>query len=277
MMGRAFAPAHITGFFYIHDDEEPMKMGSCGCGFTLEDGVCTTAWPAGRTEVYLDGKPSEAPTTRTVIELLADRPVHVESELDIPPGGGLGASGAGAFSTALALNGALGLGMTYNELSYAAHRAEVKNRTGLGDVAGMTLGGVVIRRAPGAPFLLDRIPLAPRDIYYVHFGPISTKSVLSDKREKARINEAGRECLKEILKKPTFEHFMRLSKKFSVSTGLISDRARDAVEAVEAVGGMASMAMLGDTVFSTTPEGLSGRGKAVKSRVGVAGAHLIKG
>jgi pantoate kinase len=275
MIGKAFAPAHITGFFYIYDDAEPLRMGSCGCGFTLEGGVCTMAWPAGKTEVYLDGKPSEASTTRTVIELLADRPVHVESELDIPIGGGFGASGAGAFSTALAINGALGLGKTYNELSYDAHLAEVKNRTGLGDVAGMTLGGVVIRLKPGTPFALDRIPAAARDIYYLHFGPISTKSVLSDAREKACINEAGRKCLKELLKKPTFERFMALSKEFSVSTGLIGERALDAVEAVEAFDGMASMAMLGDTVFSTTPDGLSGFGKVMKSRISLAGARLL--
>jgi len=275
MIGKAFAPAHITGFFFIHDDAEPLKMGSCGCGFTLEDGVCTTAWPAGRTEIYLDGKPSEASTTRTVIELLAGQPVHVETELDIPIGGGLGASGAGAFSTALAINEALGLGKAYNELSYAAHVAEVKNRTGLGDVAGMTLGGVVIRLRPGAPFVLDRIPSASRDIYYINFGPISTKGVLSDAREKARINEAGRKCLRELLKAPTFEHFMKLSREFSVSTGLISERSLDAVEAVEAFDGMASMAMLGDTVFSTTPDGLSGFGKVMKSKIGLACAHPL--
>jgi pantoate kinase len=275
MIGKAFAPAHITGFFYIYDDADPMRMGSCGCGLTLEDGVCTMAWPAGKTEVYLDGKPSDAPTTRTVIEFLADRPVHVESELDIPVGGGLGASGAGAFSTALAVNDALGLGRTYNELSYVAHVAEVKNRTGLGDVAGMTLGGVVTRLRPGAPFVLDRIPAAARDIYYVHFGPISTKGVLSDAGEKARINEAGRKCLKELLKKPTLERFMALSKEFSVSTGLISGKALDAVEAVEAFDGMASMAMLGDTVFSTIPDGLSGFGKVVSSKISLAGAHPL--
>ncbi|WP_174590427.1 pantoate kinase [Methanocella conradii] len=275
MIGKAFAPAHITGFFYVHEDDNPLRMGSCGCGFTLEGGVCTTAWPAGTTEVYLDGKPSDASTTRTVIDLLADRPVHVESELDFPAGGGFGVSGAGAFSTALALNQALGLGKTYNELSYIAHRAEVENRTGLGDVAGMSLGGVVIRLKPGTPFTLDRIPTASREIYYVHFGPISTKSVLSDPKEKALINEAGKRCLKELLKKPTFENFMRLSREFSVKTGLISEKALDAVEAVEAFGGMASMAMLGDTVFSTTPDGLSRFGKVIKSKISMAGARLL--
>lgn len=275
MIGKAFAPSHITGFFYAHDDPDPLKMGSCGCGFTLESGVHTTAWPSSATEVYVDGMPSEASTTRTVIELLTDKPVHVESDIDLPIGGGFGASGAGAFSTALALNSALGLGKTYNELAYAAHVAELKNKTGLGDVAGMTLGGIVIRLKPGTPFTLDRIPVETKDIYCVHFGPISTKGVLSDAREKARINDSGKRCLNELLKKPTFEHFMRLSRGFSVETGLISDKALDAVEAVEAFDGMASMAMLGDTVFSTTPEGLSGHGKVIKSKISLCGAHPV--
>ncbi len=275
MIGRAFAPAHITGFFYAYDHEDPRRMGSCGCGLTLEAGVHTTARPADATEVYIDGRPADAATTRTVIGSLADRPVRVESRIDLPVGGGFGASGAGAFSTALALNEALRLDRTYNELSYVAHTAEVKNGTGLGDVAGMTLGGVVVRLAPGTPFVLDRIPVASRDIYYVHFGPISTKDVLSDRREKARINEAGKKCLKELLKVPTFERFMGLSREFSLATGLIRPKARDAVEAVEASGGMASMAMLGDTVFSTTPEGLAGFGEVGKSKICLCGAHTL--
>ncbi len=275
MIGKAFAPSHITGFFYAHDDPDPMKMGSCGCGFTLEAGVHTAAWPSNSTEVYVDGVPSEASTTRTVIELLTGKPVHVESDMDMPVGGGFGASGAGAFSTAMAVNTALDLGKTYNELAYAAHVAEVKNRTGLGDVAGMTLGGLVIRLAPGAPFTLDRIPVEARDIYCVHFGPISTKSVLSDPKEKALINGAGKKCLKELLKEPTFESFMRLSRRFSVDTGLISSRALDAVEAVEAFDGMASMAMLGDTVFATTPEGLAGAGNVIKSKISPCGARPL--
>ncbi len=273
MIGKAFAPSHITGFFYAHDDPDPLRMGSCGCGFTLNSGVHTEAWASNKTEVYVDGAPSEASTTRSVIELLTDKPVHVESDMDMPVGGGFGASGAGAFSTALAINQALGLEKTYNELAYAAHVAEVKNRTGLGDVAGMTLGGLVIRRAPGAPFTLDRIPVEAKDIYCVHFGPISTKSVLSDSNEKALINAAGKKCLKELLRRPTFEQFMRLSRRFSVDTGLIGPKALDAVEAVEAFGGMASMAMLGDTVFSTIPEGLSGN--VIKSVISLEPARLL--
>lgn len=275
MMGRAYAPAHITGFFVIHDDEDPLKMGSCGCGLTLEDGVVTEATLSDKTEIFLNSEPSDAVTTKTVVDLLADKPVRIDSELSIPVSGGLGASAAGAFSTALALNETLDLRMTYNELAYAAHKAEVMNRTGLGDVAGIVSGGVTIRKKPGTPFVTDRIPVPPLNIYYVHFGPISTKSVLTDEKEKACINKTGNKCLKSLLKKPTFDHFMSLSKDFAVSTGLISNKALDAVEAVESHGGMASMAMLGDTVFSTIPDGLVESYEVVKTKISMAGAYQV--
>ena len=81
--------------------------------------------------------------------------------------------------------------------------------------------------------------------------------MLTDPKEKAKINESGKKCLKTLLKKPTFDQFMKLSREFSVETGLISEKALAAVKAVEANGGMASMAMLGDSVFATTDKGLA--------------------
>ena len=275
MIGKAFAPAHITGFFSIFDDEDPLKTGSCGCGMALEDGVTTSAQPAETTEILLNGQPAEAPTTKAIIEMLTEEPVRVESKLAFPIGGGFGDSGAGAFSTALALNEALHLNRTYNDLAFLAHVAEVNNKTGLGDVAGMYAGGIVIRLKPGTPFVLDRIPVVARDIYCVHFGPISTKSVLTDPKEKAKINEAGTKSLKALLKKPTFDQFMKLSREFSVETGLISEKALAAVKAVEASGGMASMAMLGDSVFATTDKGLAEFGEVKKTRISLIGAHPI--
>lgn len=273
---RAFAPGHVTGFFVVRDDADPLRMGSCGAGLSLDDGVYTEVSLADRTRIFLNGAESEAPTTKTLIDLLTSQPVRVESRLSVPIGGGLGASAAGAMSTALALNSLLGLGKTFNELCYAAHVAEVTNRTGLGDVAGMSNGGVEIRLRPGTPFALDRLPVAPQFIYYVHFGPVSTKGVLSDEAEKRRINASGKQCLKALLTKPTFEEFMRLSRAFAVETGLISARALRAVEAVEAAGGMASMAMLGDTVFSTTPEGLREYGAVKRSRICPTGPLLVE-
>lgn len=271
MKARGFAPGHITGFFVVREHPDPLQTGSCGAGLSLDDGVYTEVSLSDRTRIFLNGLESEATTTRSLIDLLTDQPVRVESRLSVPVGGGLGASAAGAMSTALALNSLLGLNKTFNELCYAAHLAEVTNGTGLGDVAGMSNGGVEIRLRPGTPFALDRIPAAPSYIYYAHFGPVSTKGVLSDDKEKKQINLAGERCLKALLQQPTFEDFMRLSRGFAVDTGLISSRALDAVEAVEAAGGLASMAMLGDTVFSTTPDGLREFGAVKRSRINMTG------
>ena len=272
---RAFAPAHITGFFVIHEDSDPTRTGSCGAGLSIDDGALTEVTLTDSPGIFINGKRDEASTTAAVVRMLTDRPVRVETRLSIPVGGGLGASAAGAVSTALALNELLGLEKTMNELLCVAHVAEVTSGTGLGDVAGMSGGGVEIRRKPGVPFVVDRIPVPQMYIYYVSFGPISTKSVLADAREKAAINAAGRKCLKSLLKKPTFPELMRLSRSFAVETGLISERALDAVEAVESHGGMASMAMLGDTVFATVPDGLEGSGEVRRAAINVTGPRLI--
>jgi pantoate kinase len=272
---RAFAPGHITGFFVVREGPDPLHTGSCGAGLSIDDGVYTEVSVSDRTRIFLNGTESEATTTRALVDLLTDQPVRVESRLSVPVGGGLGASAAGAVSTALALNQLLGLNKTFNELCYAAHVAEVTSGTGLGDVAGMSNGGIEMRLRPGTPFALDRIPAAPIYIYYVHFGPVSTRGVLSDDREKTLINLSGEECLKALLKKPTFEEFMRLSRGFAVEAGLISARALDAVEAVEATGGLASMAMLGDTVFSTVPDGLKEFGAVKRSRINMAGPMMM--
>ena len=37
-----FVPAHITGFFSIENNTDPLKNGSLGAGFLLDRGVKTT-------------------------------------------------------------------------------------------------------------------------------------------------------------------------------------------------------------------------------------------
>jgi pantoate kinase len=73
---------------------------------------------------------------------------------------------------------------------------------------------------------------------------------LSDPAIMLEINKAGVSVIKELLGRPTLKEFMRLSRSFTKQIGLASSWALDAIEAVEAAGGMASMIMLGDAVFS---------------------------
>ncbi|MDO9097287.1 MAG: pantothenate kinase, partial [Candidatus Methanoperedens sp.] len=90
------------------------------------------------------------------------------------------------------------------------------------------------------------------------------------------INKAGKSRLKELLKKPTLPNFFRQSCSFAKETGLMSPRVLDAIEAVEAAGGLASQAMLGNTVFAINDNGaLWEFGDVHESRISNAGAHLL--
>jgi pantoate kinase len=275
---RAFAPAHISGFFIIDIKKDPIHSGSMGAGISLENGTVTTVLPAKETAIKINGEVNRAATTLSAIRLLTEKPVLVETTLSIPIGAGFGASAAGALSTALAVNKALSIDMTFNDLAKAAHIAEVKNRTGLGDVAGMICGGIDIRKHARIPPVgnIDRIPCRNEIISWVSFGAISTRSVISDDMKKKSINKAGRLRLKELIKKPTLENFFRQSRAFAKEIDMISPQVRDAIEAVEAAGGLASQAMLGNTVFAINDNGaLSKFGEVHTSRISHAGAHLL--
>lgn len=275
---RAFAPAHISGIFIIDMKKDPLLSGSMGAGVCLEDGAVTSVRRAEETTVKINGAVSEAATTLSAIQLLTNEPVLVETELSIPVSAGLGASAAGALSAALAVNEALSLDLTFNDLANAAHVADVKNRTGLGDVAGMTCGGIDIRKHAGIPPVgrIDRIPCRNEIISWVSFGEISTRSVLSDEMNTKSINKVGRFRLKELIKKPTIDNFFRQSCEFAKQIDMMSPKVRDAIEAVEAAGGLASQAMLGDTVFAINDNGALSEFVGVrKSRISHVGAHLL--
>lgn len=252
-VGRAFAPGHITGFFEIHNDPLPQKRGSTGCGLVLDGGIETTVSECvDMTEILLDGIPVVAETTRAVVDKLVDFPVKVSCTSSIPIGCGFGASAAGALSVAYALNEAFSLGLTSNQLLETAHVAEVTNGSGMGDVEGQSQGGIPIRLSAGCPPYgkLDRVPSPPFEIFCVVLGELSTGSILEDRTIMNEINSAGREALRSLLSKPTLKNFMLLSKQFTLRCGLASERLLDAIEAVDAIGGLSSQAMLGDTVFA---------------------------
>ncbi|HSD59125.1 MAG TPA: pantoate kinase [Methanotrichaceae archaeon] len=267
---KAFVPSHITGFFAAKRREDLLKSGSIGCGLCLSLGATTTVQAAEVTEILLNGQASDAPVSRFVVEKMVRSPVRIKTQLDMPLGAGFGASGAGALGAAYALNAYFDMGLTANGAAAVAHAAEVSNRTGLGDVIAQNTGGLVVRLEAGAPGLgvVDRIPVQPLKISYVVRGPISTKEVLSDPKAMQEINRAGEVALKELLKKPTLKEFMLLSRRFTSQIGLASDWALDAIEAVEAAGGMASMIMLGDSVFAI------GGGESLKE-FGVVGTTTI--
>ena len=266
---KAFCPFHITGFFALKSDKK--KIFSIGCGVVIADGAMTEA-SAGHGSVYINGQQDSAPTTKTVAALLSDKIADIRTELAGPMGCGLGTSGAGALSTALALNELWGLKHSFNALCAIAQRAEIKNNTGVGDVVAQAIGGIVVREQK----TVFQIPTSPLEISYVVFGPLPTPEILADQEKISVINKFGSAAFQRLLQRPTFNEFMRLSRQFAWDTELISPKAQDAVEAVEASGGLASMAMLGDAVYAIDPvNALNAFGKVRKTMIYNRGAHLV--
>ncbi len=278
---KAYSPSHISGFFEICDNKNPLYKGSVGCGLVLDSGCVTEVSLTNQIKIEINGVEEDANTTRYVLDNLAgESKIIVSTDFEVPIGCGFGASGAGALSTAIALNELLSLNMTLNEVVQIAHRAEVKNNTGLGDVIAEAYGGIVIRKKPGPPGIgvIDGIPLREEKISYVVLGKKLTKTILEEGNAeiKRRINEFGREALKELMRKPTLEHFMLVSRNFSRQIEIISDKCRDAIEAVAAEGKVASVAMLGDTVFVIgDSEALSSFGEVKESKLSNSGAKII--
>ncbi|MFB6080193.1 MAG: pantoate kinase [Haloferacaceae archaeon] len=245
----AAVPGHVTGFFSAHPDPDPLVAGSRGAGITLTDGVRVRV-EAGGEGVWLDGRRADVAPVGGVLDAFpASAAVRIES--DLPVGAGFGVSGAAALGTALAANAAFDAGRSANDLVGLAHAAEVEAGTGLGDVVAQARGGVPIRLEPGAPGhgRLDGVPVGPgRRVEYVTFGEVSTERVVGGETE--RLTRAGEAALDRLCERPTLDRLMTLSRRFAGEAGLLTERAGEAIAAVEAAGGTAAMAMLGDTVVS---------------------------
>ncbi|PSQ64423.1 MAG: sugar kinase [Halobacteriales archaeon SW_9_67_24] len=239
---RAFVPGHITGFFSVHPHDDSRRAGSRGAGIALADGVTVAVAPpdTGETTIALGGEPVEMDAVARTLDTLGVR-ARVAVETPLPVSAGFGVSGGAALGAALAANARFDLERTENELVATAHAAEVDAGTGLGDVVAQARGGVPLRVEPGAPphGHLDGIPLrANRRIEYVSFDRRSTEAVLGGDTD-GLSQEA-----------PTIERLVTCSATFAREADLLTERVEAAIEAVETAGGMASMAMLGETVFA---------------------------
>ncbi len=243
------------------EHSDPLLSGSRGCGVVISKGVTTTvevreARESG-LEVFLDGAPCDCPVTRSAVKiggLPRGVAMRVDHELQLPMKRGFGVSGAGALGAALAINHALNLGRSTMQCGQIAHRAEVVNKTGLGDVIAELNGGLLLRRKPGAPGMgvVEKIPCERYAVAFLVGNDLETKSVLSDRDKKKQINDAGRGCVEPFTRNPTPENFLEISRKFAQDTGLMSEKVYLAVEMLESHGVKASMGMLGNTVFTIT-------------------------
>ena len=262
-MARAYAPGNISCVFKVIPHADPARMHSLGMGFTVKEGVEVSVSEQNETEVLFNNKRINFPTVVAVVNRLIQNSsvvgIKVVITSPLPLGCGFGLSGAAALATAYALNKHLSLRKGSEALAMIAHIAEVENRTGLGDVCSQYHGGCLVKLKEGAPLVADRLPITEQPIYYRYFGPIRTSEVLGNREQTLRINRAADVALRTLQTltsaKPNADLFnacFTVSKQFSVASGLLCDsRVIETITAIEAEGGVASMIMLGNGVFST--------------------------
>ncbi len=255
-MIKSFAPGNVSCIFRIIDNKNKAKRHSLGVGFTVDKGVVVKATKNKRTKIYANGKRIRFPTVKTVIKELTNKPVKVEIKDQLPAGAGFGISGASALAAAYAINKLLNLKRTKKHLALIAHKAEVINSTGLGDIGGQFNGGFNMKIKRGKPLEVVNLGIKNLNIYYKFFSKIQTKKVINSKLKKRKINKAGDRALKRIksLRNKTLKDVIRISKDFALESGLLRNKkVKCLIKQIENKGGNASMIMLGNAVFADIP------------------------
>jgi len=287
MKAVAFAPGHISCFFEpVYHNEDIFRTGSRGAGINLSLGtvseIIVENSDVQNIEVYINNKPSSAPVTNMALKyLIGDNPLHVtvKTKQDLPSGQGFGMSAAGALSSTLALTKITNI--TMSDAMKASHYAEVKQRTGLGDVIASCFGGIEIRKSAGLPpwGLIEHISGDFDLVLCVVGKKIDTKKVLLDKSKTEKITEYGRYCTKKLLENPSIENLFSLSQVFTRKTGLADKTVIEAINSTKQYG-FASMCMLGNSVFAIGKTNqlssvLSKFGKVYVCNIDQAGARVL--
>ena len=262
MLVRAFIPAHITAFFVPAFHDDPLRAGSLGAGINLSKG--TTVFASIETgtlerhiHVAFNGEPvkrENAAITYSVAGELVPADFTGEVEIwqyfDFPNGYGFGNSAGGALGTALSLSYAFG--GTWLRAAQTAHKHEVINRGGLGDVVAQLAGGIEVRVRAGGPGygVVDNLFFEDYRVLVVPLGRLSTREVLDGDVVKA-IEVEGRKALESLLREPRPERMMVLARGFAEKTGLLSGELLElARELDKALSNPSSMIMLGKGLFA---------------------------
>lgn len=258
MKGIAFAPGHISAFFEpVYSKQSLDHSGSCGAGISVSLGaVSKVSVRPGLHRIIttqINGKVSMAPVTRSALSYLIGNTslmITVNTIVDLPVSQGFGMSAAGALSASLALADLLAI--PRERAIKAAHYAEIQSQTGLGDVIASSFGGIEIRRKAGLPpwGVLEHIPGNYDIVLCVVGKKIETKKILTDSIKVREIASYGRYCTKKILEKPSMENLFSLGLEFTRKIGIADPLVLRAITEANKHG-MASMCMLGNSVYAT--------------------------
>jgi len=270
MEATAFCPAHVTGFFKAHLDDNQNNLenlGSMGAGFSIKQGVTTRVKIETRNdqksnfEISSYGYQSDKTNVSEYVlnEFLrlgefSTKFFKIEHDISIPVGYGLGSSGAVALSLSFALDQALKTKLDKTTIGQIAHNAEVNCKTGLGDVLGSFHGGFEIRVKPGAPGIgyVEKITTDKISIIMICFSPISTNKFI--KEHLSQINGLGGKMVNRLLESKNYEHFQDMSLEFAKYVDVMTPRMQKLVNELSKNNIKCGIALFGETIFSMIPQ-----------------------
>lgn len=232
-----FVPSHITGFFEIIQNSNPLLKGSKGAGITLDEGVVTNTKIKdgnGNIIINVNNKEDSLNTiSKKTVKIILDRynvniqdyDIYINHDSKLPIGAGFGTSAAFALGISFTLPKLMGINISFKEAGEIAHLAEISQSSGLGDVISEMFGGCVIRLNEGSPVkgIIDKIPIT-KPIYVITktIGLLETKDIIENPIHQKHINQSGSILLNRLINNPSISNFMKLSRKFANDTQLIS-------------------------------------------------------
>jgi pantoate kinase len=298
----AFCPAHVTGFFkaFIEKNQDtPEKFGSMGAGFSIKEGVTTKVIISSisdqNSNFRISTKGFQSDKT-DVSEFVLNEFLKlgnfeniffdIEHQISIPVGYGLGSSGAVALSLSYALDQVLETKLDKFEIGKIAHNAEVKCKTGLGDVLASYHGGFEIRVKPGAPGVgkVEKMDTKNISVIMICFSPISTNKFIQEQLSK--INGLGGKMVTKLRESKDYYKFQDMSLEFARYVNVMTPKMEKLIEELAENGIKSGVALFGETVFSMVPKELESKvleivkkypeGKIITSQLDVQGARVLK-
>ena len=301
MEATAFCPAHITGFFKAHLDENQHSvetLGSMGAGFSIKEGVTTRVRIESKNDqeskfkISTKGYQSDKTDVSEFVlnEFLkigdfTDKFFDIEHEISVPVGYGLGSSSAVALSLSYALDEALQTKLDKTTIGQIAHNAEVNCKTGLGDVLASYHGGFEIRIKPGAPGIgnVEKISTDKISVIMICFSPISTNKFIKERL--SQINGLGGKMVNRLLESKSYNHFQEMSLEFAKYVDVMTPRMQKIVDELSENNIKCGIALFGETIFSMIPKDQENKvieilqkysdGVIIKSEVDVNGARVL--
>jgi pantoate kinase len=270
MEATAFCPAHVTGFFKAHLDDNQNNLenlGSMGAGFSIKQGVTTKVKIESKNnqksnfKITTKGYQSDKTDISEFVlnEFLklgkfSNKFFNIKHDISIPVGYGLGSSAAVALSLSFALDQALETKLEKITIGKIAHNAELNCKTGLGDVLASFHGGFEIRVKPGAPGIgrVEKILTEEISIIMICFSPISTNKFIKERL--SQINGLGGKMVNKLMESKNYEHFQDMSLEFANYIDVMTPKMQKLVNELSENNIKCGVALFGETIFSMIPK-----------------------